>query len=208
MRRCAFTAARGAARSGKERTAMRRHAALVSVVAMLFLGGMATAGGSAGAQDATPAACPTLTEEETATLFDQHYEALAAREDVSSYFAEEYVVHLSTGRDQQNGQPEWFRDRQADFPDMTLTPHVVIIQDDMVAVYEMWSGTQQDPIDVLGAPATGQYADWPSTVIYRLECGKIVEMWTVADNLDMLRDLGVITAEELQSAESVATPTP
>jgi hypothetical protein len=41
---------------------------------------------------------------------------------------------------------------------------------------------------------------------FRIECGKIAEIWTVADDLGRLQRLGVITPDELQSAEPVATP--
>jgi hypothetical protein len=43
--------------------------------------------------------------------------------------------------------------------------------------------------------------------LFRLECGNLVELWAVFGNLGLLMDLGVITEEELQSAESMATPT-
>jgi hypothetical protein len=47
-----------------------------------------------------------------------------------------------------------------------------------------------------------------SAVFFRIECGKVSEVWPVSDRLGQLRDLGVITVEELQSADGVATPVP
>jgi hypothetical protein len=52
---------------------------------------------------------------------------------------------------------------------------------------------------------TWQQADWVSAVFFRFDCGKIAEGWSISDNLGMLEDLGVITDEELQSAEPEAT---
>ena len=106
-----------------------------------------------------------------------------------------------------NNTPQFVRDRQADFPDLTLTTQVLLAQDDLVATYLTWNGTQEGAMEYLGAPATGQHADWAGIIINRIECGKIAELWAVQDQLDMLMDLGVITEEELQSAESMATPT-
>jgi hypothetical protein len=47
-----------------------------------------------------------------------------------------------------------------------------------------------------------------SAVFFRIECGKISEVWPVSDRLGQLRDLGVITEEELQSVDAMATPEP
>ncbi len=44
--------------------------------------------------------------------------------------------------------------------------------------------------------------------LFRIECGKIAEIWSVADDLGRLQRLGVITPEELQSAGPAATPAP
>jgi hypothetical protein len=49
-----------------------------------------------------------------------------------------------------------------------------------------------------------------SIVIYRVACGQIAENWIVQDNLTMLRQLGIITDEELRTGgtPTVATPMP
>jgi hypothetical protein len=59
----------------------------------------------------------------------------------------------------------------------------------------------------LDIPA-GLTSDWVSAVFFRIECGKISEVWPVSDRLAQLRDLEVITEEELQSADAMATPQP
>jgi len=47
-------------------------------------------------------------------------------------------------------------------------------------------------------------------VVWRVACGQLAENWIVQGNLTMLRQLGVITDEELASVgtPTVATPTP
>ena len=49
-----------------------------------------------------------------------------------------------------------------------------------------------------------------NNVIYGVACGQIVENWIVQDNLTMLRQLGVITDDEITTvgAPTVATPVP
>ena len=61
-----------------------------------------------------------------------------------------------------------------------------------------------------GAPATGRHMTRESIVIWRVECGQIVENWIVQDNLTMLRQLGIITDDELATVgtPTVATPEP
>jgi predicted ester cyclase len=186
---------------------MQRCPMLLSAIIGLFLVVAVSVQPRAIAQEATPAACPTTTEEENVALITQLHEALDAGEDASSLFGAEHVIHVATGEDITNNSPTWLSDRLADYPDLTLTEDLAVAQDDLVAVYVTWSGTQEGADETMGVPATGQKAEWASTVIFRIECGKIVELWPVTDTLGLLMDLGVITEEELQNAEGMATPT-
>ena len=47
-------------------------------------------------------------------------------------------------------------------------------------------------------------------VFARVACGKVAEVWVLVDNLTMLRQLGIISDEELRDAgtPTVATPVP
>ena len=159
------------------------------------------------AQEATPAACPTTTEEENAALISQLDAALDAGQDGSAFFADDVVIHLASGEDVPGASFSWRPDLLADYPNLTLKEDLVVAQDDLVAVHVTFSGTQEGADERMGVPATGNDAEWASTVFFRIACGKITEMWPVSDNLGLLMDLGVITDEELQSAESMATPT-
>jgi predicted ester cyclase len=94
-----------------------------------------------------------------------------------------------------------------DYPDLEVTVEQVIAEGDMVASYQRYTGTQQGDVeDERGVPATGLATEWVSMGLFRIECGKIAEVWAVADDLGRLQRLGVITDEELQSVEPVATP--
>jgi hypothetical protein len=57
---------------------------------------------------------------------------------------------------------------------------------------------------------TVQAMERESITIYRVACGQIAENWIVQDNLTMLRQLGVITDDELATVgtPTVATPVP
>ncbi|HEU0115616.1 MAG TPA: ester cyclase, partial [Thermomicrobiales bacterium] len=68
--------------------------------------------------------------------------------------------------------------------------------------------TQQGGFADWGAPPTGRPAEWSLIVIWRVACGKLAENWVEADRLTELRQLGIITDDELTTvgAPSVATP--
>jgi predicted ester cyclase len=179
----------------------------IAVVFAIMLGLWSTLG-VARAQDATPEACASTTEEENTALVTRLYTALDAGEDIAPLFAPEFVIHVpTTGEAMTTTTPTWLTDRQSDFPDLAVTLERIIAQDDLVSVYVAWSGTQQGADETLGVPATGQSAEWVGTAFFRIECGAIAEIWPVGDNLGLLMDLGVITADELQSATTMATPT-
>ena len=62
----------------------------------------------------------------------------------------------------------------------------------------------------MGGPATGRPMAREAAGLWRVECGQIVENWIVQDNLTMLRQLGIITDDELATVgtPTIATPEP
>src|SRR5215207_2974258 len=164
------------------------------------------------AQDATPAAdCPVTTPEENKALVERWFAALSGgtSDDVADLAAADIVYHDPSPREesQSGGTEEWASDREQDYPDLQVTVERAIAEDDMVASYQRYTGTQQGDVeDERGVPATGLATEWVSMGIFRIECGKIAEIWAVADDLGRLQRLGVITNEELQSVAPLATP--
>jgi steroid delta-isomerase-like uncharacterized protein len=164
------------------------------------------------AQEATPAAdCPATTPEENKELGQRWFAALSggASEDMAGLAAADIIYHDPSPREeaQTGGTEEWASDREQDYPDLQVTVEQLIAEGDMVASYQRSMGTQQGDVeDEQGVPATGLATEWVSMGIFRIECGKIAEIWSVADDLGRLQRLGVITDEELQSAAPLATP--
>src|SRR5215212_8402067 len=164
------------------------------------------------AQEATPAAdCPATTPEENKALVNRWFAALSGgtSDDVADLAAADIVYHDPSPREesQTGNTEEWASNREQDYPDLQVTVEQVIAEGDMVASYQRSMGTQQGDVeDEQGVPATGLATEWVSMGIFRIECGKIAEIWSVADDLGRLQRLGVITDEELQSAAPLATP--
>ncbi len=166
------------------------------------------------AQEATPATdCPATTPEENKALVERWFAALSGgtSNDVADLAAADIVYHDPSPREesQTGGTEDWASDREQDYPDLRVTVEHVIAEGDMVASYQRYMGTQQGDVeDERGVPTTGLATEWVSMGMFRIECGKIAEIWAVADDLGRLQRLGVITDEELRSVAPLATTSP
>jgi len=75
------------------------------------------------------------------------------------------------------------------FPDQRVTLDRVIAEGDYVAVLATYFGTQTGPMGDM--PATGKSVSSPFLAMFRIESGRIAEMWVEWDNLAMLGQLGL-----------------
>ena len=76
------------------------------------------------------------------------------------------------------------------FPDMEVSDVQVISEGDYAATRWKVSGTHQ--ADFFGVPATGKRVTVEGMNFYRLEDGKITEVWTQFDGVAMMQQLGAI----------------
>jgi steroid delta-isomerase-like uncharacterized protein len=90
---------------------------------------------------------------------------------------------------------------RAAFPDLALTADEIVGEGDRVAILWTLSGTHQG--EFLGVPATGNPVSTPGIDIYRIEHGRIAELWTVGDDLGILFQLGAMPGF---GGEVAATP--
>jgi predicted ester cyclase len=75
----------------------------------------------------------------------------------------------------------------ATFPDYRWRLDHLIAEDDWLAVHFADSGTHRGTF--LGVRPTGKAVETQEFAFYRLEDGKIVEVWVTADDLATLRQL-------------------
>jgi len=75
------------------------------------------------------------------------------------------------------------------FPDQRVTLERLVAEGDFVAVRATYSGTQMGPMG--GFPATGKPVESPFLGLFRIESGRIAELWVEWDNLGMLTQLGL-----------------
>jgi steroid delta-isomerase-like uncharacterized protein len=74
-------------------------------------------------------------------------------------------------------------------PDQRVTIQMLVAEDDKVAALATYTGTQTGPLGDL--PATGKPMESQFLSIFRIENGKIAELWVEWDNLAMLTQLGL-----------------
>ena len=113
-------------------------------------------------------------------------------EAVSRFWAEDFVNH-----DGQPGQrpgavgvQDGLRGLFAAFPDYHEEILALVADGDLVAAHVLLTGTHQG--DYLGLPATNRRVEFRLMEIFRLAGGKVAEMWVVADQLSLLRQLGAL----------------
>jgi steroid delta-isomerase-like uncharacterized protein len=80
----------------------------------------------------------------------------------------------------------------AAFPDAHIVINDIFGQGDQVVVRVVVSGTQEGP--VLGIPASGHHVQWDGVDVYRLDDGKISNIWAGDDWTAILNDTGTYKA--------------
>lgn len=75
------------------------------------------------------------------------------------------------------------------FPDQRWDTHRLIADDEYVAMYSTWSGTNLGPF--MGQPPTGHRVSARHMYVFRLDDGRVTEYAAVRDDLAMLNQLGV-----------------
>jgi len=80
------------------------------------------------------------------------------------------------------------------FPDFKVKIERQIAEGDLVVQHISATGTMKG--DFAGMPASGKRATWEAIHISRLANGKVVEHWSVQDQLGMLQQLGFVPRPE------------
>jgi steroid delta-isomerase-like uncharacterized protein len=103
-------------------------------------------------------------------------------------FAPSYRSHLS-GEDKAALRQAIEKTRLA-FPDLHITIDDQIVEGDKVVTRWTARGTHQGTY--LGVPATGKKLEQTGIVIAQVAGGKIIAEWTRADDVGVLRQMGIL----------------
>lgn len=85
---------------------------------------------------------------------------------------------------------QFYRDTIETFPDQKMILRMLVAEGDKVAIWGTFSGTQEGPMGPF--PATGRRMESDCAGIFRIEDGRIAELWITWDNLAGLAQLGLL----------------
>ena len=136
---------------------------------------------------------PTTSEQNKAVI-RRFWEAMNSRQldGLDDLIATDVVRHCQAtpGLDVRslNQVKDFLRQDTEVFPDSTQTITHLVAEDDLVAIWATYEGTQKGPMGPF--PPSGITARFDFGAVFRLENGKISEWWVTWDNMAILRALG------------------
>jgi steroid delta-isomerase-like uncharacterized protein len=115
----------------------------------------------------------------------------------------DFSRHSQATPNVQVNSREEFKKLQESFlvsmPDQQITIEMLIAEGDKVAAYATYSGTLTGPMGEF--PATGKSMESKFISIFRIEEGRIAELWVEWDNLAMLTQLGLFPPPGAQGTD-------
>jgi len=110
---------------------------------------------------------------------------------VDELYSAEYVAHWAYGEDSnREGLKAMVAEARAAFPDMREDIVHVVAEGDLVVSHFVSSGTFTGEMN--GLQPSGKRISRPEIAVHRIADGKIVEQWTVSDQLSLMKQLGLM----------------
>ena len=180
---------------------MRRHGkrAAILVALSILLGSARAPLPITVAQVATPAAeCPATTPEQNLAIVRSFFEDGVNGADLAVFdrvAAPDIVYHGATVSDESGLEAlkRIYSEALAGFPGIEYTLLTSVADGNAVALRYSVKGVHTG--DFRGLPPTGKTITWNHSAFAHVDCGRISEMWAEIDQLDRLRQLGILAAE-------------
>jgi predicted ester cyclase len=137
------------------------------------------------AEPASRGSCPAGTDVENTTIARAWHEDTINRRNpriLREILATEVVHHAAGGypkKMDEAGIAAMMGDFLSAFPDLVYTFDQFIAKDNFVVERYTATGTQQGTLGYI--PPTGRVAAWTGINIFRIECGRILEIWSEVD---------------------------
>lgn len=165
---------------------MRVNAFAMFLAFCLLLSAAGMTPARATAQDATPqTACAETSEDENKALIDRYVNSVWDRTDLdmlAQFLADDFVHH---GLTNEIGWEAW----ATAFPDLSGSLSEFAAEGDLVV--GKWNATATHTGEFLGIAPSGNTVEWSGFSVYRIECGRIAEVWNQQDYMDLFRQMGV-----------------
>jgi predicted ester cyclase len=178
---------------------MHRHgkrAALLLVALTMLLGSAAPPAPVTAAQGATPMAdCRATTPGENLAIIRSFFEEGMNGADLSvidRVTAPDVVYHGATVADESglDAVKRIYGEALTGFPDIQYTLLTSVADGDAVALRYRVEGVHTG--DFRGLAPTGNAITWNHSTFAHVACGRISEMWAEIDQLDRLREFGIL----------------
>jgi steroid delta-isomerase-like uncharacterized protein len=177
----------------------RKRAARLLVGLGMLVGTMGSLTPVALAQEATPAAeCPAATPEANLAVVRRFFEEGVNGGDLDVFdavAAPDIVYHGATVGDESGLEAlkRTYGEALTGFPGIQYTLLTSVADGDAVAVRFLVEGVHTG--EFRGLAPTGNTITWNHSAFARVECGQIAEMWAEVDQLDRLREFGILAEE-------------
>ncbi len=193
-----------------------RRAVLRAAGALLATTTLGAGLGHAGAQGATPGACPTTTAAENVAIARRWTEDMFTGRNLSALdeIAAPDIVWDAGSFPVLHGRQavaDMVRQLFAAIPDGQYRVELTVAEGDMVAVRWTLTGTHGGPF--LGVPATGTRVTTTGINIYRIRCGQIISGASEVESVGILQQIGALPtppatpqASPVGSPGAIATP--
>jgi predicted ester cyclase len=180
------------------------------VVSLAVISAIGAMDRGVAAEDVTPAAsppggCPATTEDENEAIARRWHEDVITNHDLT--VLDEILApdadHDSATFSDNPGPRAVLGALLSGFPDVRHTVEAVITEGDLVVIRYRATGTHTGEFQ--GYAPTGKPVTWTGINIYRIECGRIAEIWSEVDAQGRIAQLtGLATA----ATPAAGTPEP
>jgi hypothetical protein len=133
---------------------------------------------------------PAQVKRKVRRLFAE-YNSRAIVDTFSKWYTPNVVNHFPDGRETQGFDLELFKQLVIAFPDIHLTLDGIVVEGNREAHRYTMTGTFKKAF--MNTPPTGKKITVPESVVFQTwRRGKIAEIWWITNDLDMLRQMGVL----------------
>jgi len=136
------------------------------------------------------AACPPPTRSEMTDLVREFFARVWAPDASPGGVVADHVVYHSPAGTALVGVEELARlnaEWRATFPDQRLIPGEILVSGDHAATW--YTATATDLGGFAGRPPTGEAVVFDGHLMFRADCGRIVEIWSTLDTAGIIRQL-------------------
>ncbi len=106
------------------------------------------------------------------------------------YFTSDFFMHNAEGDYNYEQYKEICKAYFTFLPDMYVTTNDLVAEGNKVT--KVWTVNGTNKGELMGIPPTGKRIVVKGIEVFRIEDGKIAELWASMDNLGMMQQLGVI----------------